>query len=150
MATVHADALELRLETDLAATDLEYLEERLYEFNAAATGIRDGATLAICARDPAGRIVAAVTGCTWGGCCEIRQLWVQEERRRQGWGKHLMQAAENEARRRSCTQVVLSTHSFQAPEFYAALGYRQVAAVADYPRGHRHIHMLKRLDTESG
>lgn len=139
------DDYELRLQSGLDPADLQFIEDRLYEFNAAATGIDDGESLAICARDDDGRIVAAATGCTWGGCCEVRQLWVRDDLRRRGWGRALIEAAEVEARRRGCTQVVLSTHSFQAPGFYAALGYREIAAIAEYPRGHRNILMRKSL-----
>ena len=144
-----AHDLEPRVEANLDPADLQFLEDRLYEFNAAATGIDDGASLAICARDPAGRIVAAATGCTWGGCCELRQLWVREDLRGRGWGQRLMREVEAEARRRGCTQVILSSHSFQAPGFYSALGYRQVAAIADYPSGHQNIHMQKDLGGKS-
>jgi GNAT superfamily N-acetyltransferase len=140
---------DLRVEATLAPADQQYLEDRLYEFNAAATGIGDGDTLAICARDAAGRLVAAATGCTWGGCCEVRQLWVRDDLRRRGWGRRIMTEVETEARRRGCAFITLSTHSFQAPDFYAALGYREVAAIADYPRGHRNVHMRKDLRVES-
>jgi hypothetical protein len=43
--------------------------------------------------------------------------------------------------------MVLSTHSFQAPDFYARLGFRQVASLDDCPAGHSHILMMKRLET---
>jgi len=108
---------ELRVEPGLDPADLQFLEDRLYEFNAAATGIDDGALLAICARDAAGIILEAASGCTWGGCCEVRQLWVREDLRGRGWGRRIMKAVEDEARRRGCLQVILSTHSFQAPDF---------------------------------
>jgi len=64
---------------------VQYLEDRLYEFNVGATGYRDGEWLAIFVKDERGRIVAGICGNTWGGGCEIRQLWVEESRRRQGW-----------------------------------------------------------------
>jgi len=139
------EPLDLRVEPNLDPADVQFLEERLYESNVAATGIDDGDTLAICARDDAGGIVAAATGCTWGGCCEIRQVWVRDDLRGHGWGRRVMGAVEAEARRRNCIQIILSTHSFQAPDFYAALGYREVAAIDDYPRGHRNIYMRKDL-----
>ena len=49
----------------------------------------------------------------------------------------MVAAAEQEARRRGCRTVVLSTHEFQAPEFYRRLGYVEVGLVHDAPVGHR-------------
>jgi GNAT superfamily N-acetyltransferase len=99
------------------------MEDRLYEFNSAATGITDGEWLAIFVRDEDQRIVAGICGNTWGGCAEIRQFWVEEARRKQGLGTRLLGAAEQEARRRGCRQMVLMTFSFQAPAFYAKHGF---------------------------
>ena len=97
--------------------EVHYLEDRIYEFNSAKTGITDGEWLALFVRDETRRIVAGISGDTWGGCLEIRQLWVDETRRREGVGTKLLEAAEQEGRRRGCTQVVLMTFSFQAPRF---------------------------------
>jgi len=122
-----------------------FLDERLSAFNVAATGIGDAAPLHAEVRDEAGAIVGAVSGHTWGGCCKIAMLWVHEDRRRLGIGRTLMTAAEAEAVRRGCGLVTLSTHTFQAPEFYARLGYEPVATIADYPKGYAKIYFLKRL-----
>jgi ribosomal protein S18 acetylase RimI-like enzyme len=127
----------------------ELLEDRLYEFNAAATGIRDARFLAGVVRNAAGEIVGAVKGHTWGGCCYVSHLWVHEPERRRGLGQSLLQAAEREAADRGCGQVVLSTHSFQAPRFYERLGYARVGTVADYPRGHSSYVYAKSLKTNS-
>jgi GNAT superfamily N-acetyltransferase len=129
-----------------APEDVHYLEERIAEFNAAATGITDGAWLAIFIRDDAQRIVAGIAGSTWGGCCEIRQFWVEESRRGRGLGTRLLLAAEREARRRACRRIVLGTFDFQAPAFYARHGFEVVATVEDHPRGHRNLLLEKRLD----
>jgi len=94
---------------DPTLEDVQYLEDRLYEFNSGVTGITDGESLAVFSRDERGRIVAGICGNTWGGCCEIRQFWVEEARRRQGLGTRLLDAAELEARRRGCKQIILTT-----------------------------------------
>jgi GNAT superfamily N-acetyltransferase len=125
--------------------DIQYLEDRLYEFNSTASGVGDGAFLAFLLRDESGRIVAGICGNTWGGVCEIRQFWVEGSQRRRGLGTRLYRAAEQEARRRGCTQVVLMTFSFQALTFYERNGFEVVATIDDHPRGHRNHLLRKRL-----
>lgn len=137
---------ELELELlDPSVAEIDFLEDRLYEFNREATGIDDGQGLGVFVRGDDGEIRAAVAGHTWGGCCEIRQVWVDEPLRRQGLGTRLLAAAEAEARRRGCTQLILNTHSFQAPAFYTRRGYTRVGEASDYPRGHSLISLRKQL-----
>lgn len=136
---------EFVVSTEPAPDEVQYLEDRLYEFNAGATGITDGEWLAILVRDDDRRIVAGICGNVWGGCAEIRQFWVEQSRRRQGLGTRLLTAAEGEARRRGCRQMLLMTFSFQAPAFYAKRGFEVVAAVDDHPRGHRNLLLRKPL-----
>jgi ribosomal protein S18 acetylase RimI-like enzyme len=125
--------------------DIEYLEEQLYEFNLAATGIADGRRLGIFVRDGAQTILAGVAGHTWGETCELRQVWVAGPLRRKGLGRRLLGEAEAEARRRGCRQLVVTTHSFQAPAFYQTLGFTVVSEVPDYPRGHSLVVLTKVL-----
>ncbi len=136
---------DLRLE-DPTLADIDFLEDRLYEFNREATGIHDGRGLAVVLRDDAGEILAAAAGHTWGETCELRQVWVAEALRRQGLGRAMLAAAEAEAIRRGCVQLVLTTHSFQGPGFYEKLGYTVVAELPDYPRGHAQLVLRKRLE----
>ena len=142
-------ASEFVITTEPTPEQVQYLEDRIYEFNSGATGITDGEWLAIFVTDGQGRIVAGICGNTWGGCFEIRQFWVEEARRKQGLGTRLLGAAENEARRRGCRQVLLMTFTFQAPAFYAKHGFEAVAVVDDHPRGHKNLLLRKRLGESS-
>jgi ribosomal protein S18 acetylase RimI-like enzyme len=128
-----------------SAADVEFLEDRLYEFNCEATGLRDGKGLGVFVRDARGAILAAAAGHSWGGTAELKQVWVHPTLRGRGLGRSLVQAAEAEARRRGCAQLLLSTHSFQAPDFYRKLGFERLAEIADYPAGHSHVLLRKRL-----
>jgi GNAT superfamily N-acetyltransferase len=125
--------------------DLARLEGRLDAFNAATTGIADGRLLTILLKRADGEIYAGLHGHTWGGCCEIKTVWIDEPNRSHGLGTALLRAAEQEAQRRGCRQVLLSTHSFQAPGFYEREGYQRIATVEDQPAGHSHIVMVKHL-----
>jgi ribosomal protein S18 acetylase RimI-like enzyme len=123
-----------------------FLAERIYEYNAAATGYYDGESYSAVHRNEAGEIVAGVSGFTWGGCCHVSYLWVAEALRRSGVGSALLAAVERHARSKRCRLILLSTHDFQAPEFYVRLGYEQVAQIEDYPVQHVDIVLAKRLD----
>lgn len=125
--------------------DIAALDDAIDAFNARRTGIDDGRRLAIVLRDAGGTIYAGLHGHSWGGCCEVKVLWVAEGHRGRGLGRRLLQAAEDEALRRGCTQVVLTSHSFQAPGFYERLGYRRLATIPDYPRGHANVVLTKAL-----
>jgi GNAT superfamily N-acetyltransferase len=125
--------------------DLQFLEEQINEYNFAITGIRDARLLVILLRESAGRIYAGLSGHTWGGVAEVRFLWVDASRRHRGIGSHLLQAAEDEARSRGCRKIVLSTHSFQALDFYLARGYVVTGGFSEYPRGHRSVFLEKPL-----
>ena len=139
---------ELVISTEPTPAEVQYLEDRIYEFNSGATGIRDGQWMAIFVRDHDDQIVAGICGNTWGGWAEIRQFWVKDERRGQGLGTRLLAAAEREACRRGCRDMLLMTFSFQAPAFYAKHGFEMVAIVDDYPHGHKNLLLRKRLSSE--
>jgi GNAT superfamily N-acetyltransferase len=130
---------------DVARDDVHFLGDRLYEYNMEATGYRDGRELGIFVRDDAGRITAGLYGWTWGGACFIDKLWIDRASRRRGLGTRLMHAAEAEARARGAGQMLLATHSFQAPDFYAKLGFERIARLDDYPKGHADIFLRKTL-----
>ena len=46
---------------------------------------------------------------------------------------------------RGCTQALLDTHSFQAPDFYVQQGYIIYGTIDDYPLGHQKHYLRKSL-----
>jgi GNAT superfamily N-acetyltransferase len=144
-AEVLMKGFELIADDDPPTSLPETLEERLYEFNMEATGVGDGRGLSFVCRDEEGELMGGLCGHSWGGCCEIKQVWVAERYRGNGLGRQLLAAAEGEARERGCRQILLTTHSFQAPGLYARLGFEVVATVDDYPVGHQHFLLRKKL-----
>ena len=141
-------ASEVQFAVGGADADLrDRLDKEIYDFNAAATGHHDGRELSIAVRGGDGDLLAGLTGCPWGGCGYVELLWVRGDQRGSGLGTRLLAAAEDEIRRRGCDRVALSTHSFQAPDFYARFGYTECGRTPDYPHGHDQIHLLKPLDS---
>ena len=135
----------LIVETESNPEHIRFLEESLHEFNVQATGIPDGTYLGVFLRAADGSIVGGAFGWTWGGTCHVRYLFVAANVRNQGRGTGLMRAVEKEARTRNCRQIVVKTHDFQAPRFYEKLGLEVVGHVADYPRGHQYLTLVKRI-----
>ena len=125
------------------------LARRIYEYNAAATGYHDGESFSAVRQSDSGSLEAGISGYTWGGCCYVSYLWVSMALRGKGVGSELLETVERHAHAKRCRLVIVSSHSFQAPEFYARKGYREVARVNDHPVGHASIFFAKRLDERS-
>ena len=125
--------------------ELQFLEDRLYEFNCAQTGQDDGQLFAFFIRDDRQEIVAGISGWTWAHACEIRELWVHPLWRRQGYGRTLLESAEQEARVHGCRVILLSSFSFQAPGFYQKCGYELAWRLDDFPPGHQYCYLVKRF-----
>lgn len=135
---------DLRVEqTEDAERVSSFLEDRLYEHNSSAIGKDDGRLFSRVVRDASGSIVAGIAGWTWAGACEVTQFWVSQSVRNKGIGTMLLQAAEEEARARNCTRVLVKTYSFQAPTFYQKHGYSVQHVIADFPEGHRYFTLMK-------
>ena len=128
--------------------DLQFLEDRLYEYNRQQTGCDDGQLFAFFIRDEKGEVLAGLSGWTWAEACEIQSLWVHPDWRGQGYGRKLLEAAEQEARERGCRVIMLTSYSFQAPAFYQKNGYELAWQLKDFPPGHAHCILVKRLGTK--
>jgi GNAT superfamily N-acetyltransferase len=137
-------SMELEVEEAPDPADIAFIEARVAGVIGQQTGHSDQAQLGIFQRDESGQVLAGIYGWTWGGCCELAHWWVDPERRGQGLGTRLFAAAEAEAERRGCGQVVLFTHTAPA-ELYRAMGYELVGRVDDYPEGDAALWFRKRL-----
>ena len=128
-----------------AALD-ERLSAALDDHNAAATGRSDQRELTVQVRDADGDLLAGLSGWTWGTCAGVAMVWVREDARGEGWGARLLQAAEGAARERGCVQLLVSSFTFQAPEFYRRQGYVEFARSEGIPvEGSADVHLVKHL-----
>ena len=135
----------IHVEDHPAHEDVAFLENRIIEYNYAAVGASDGRGLAAFVRNQEGEIIAGISGYTWAGMAELEFLWVHDSLRGQGIGAQLLAAVEDEARRRGCTLCIVSSYSFQAPDFYQRNGYEVVGSLASCPPGHTNFWMVKKL-----
>ena len=126
-----------------SAGDVDFVRDGLSLFNVAATGDSYYSPLAIFLRDERDAILGGACGHVWGGWLDLSLLWVAEPLRGKGYGRKLLEAAEQEAGAQGCRGVYLTTFSFQARGFYERFGYEVVADIPDYPAGHTY-HILKK------
>ena len=117
--------MEFRVEDDPNPLDVEFLETQIRREASVAMELGDEVELAIFVRD-AGRVVAGISGWTWGDCCELQSLWVEPSLRGRWLGTRLIAAAEAEAAARGCTQTVHFTYDFQARRLYERAGYELI------------------------
>ncbi|UNM96370.1 GNAT family N-acetyltransferase [Ignatzschineria rhizosphaerae] len=92
-----------------------------------------------------GKIIAGLLGRSIWGTLQIQFLAVDEAYKGQGLGKKLMLEAERIARERKCHYIAVDTFSFQAPEFYKALGYKIFAEEVDFPLTFSRYYLRKTL-----
>ena len=138
--------VEFRIESvEHQAEAIQFLDDKIYEFNAAAINKYDGNLFARIIRDQNNDIIAGISGWTWAMVSEITLLWVKEEYRNNGLGKILLKAAEEEIIKKGCTTILLRSYSFQAPLFYEKNGYKTVYILDDFPNGYKHYNLVKRI-----
>ena len=119
----------------------------LAAFNREKFGRVDSRTLDVLVRDDkSGEVVGGLLGHSSLGLFFLDLFYLPEELRRGGMGSRIIRLAEDEARRRGCTQAFVYTVTFQAPGFYERHGYRQFGEIACPPDGATRIFLTKPLD----
>lgn len=130
---------------DARTDELAAIHTAVTAFNNAAAPLDDVRPLVCLARLSDGTLVGGAIARTWGGCCELQQLWVEEAHRRCGIGRELVGRIEHAASNRGCTVIYLETFSFQAPTLYRKLGYAQACELTGFPDGITKLLMQKAL-----
>lgn len=132
---------------DLTPTEIDAIEDRLYEHNSAATGRSDGEGLGFVIKDSDGKTVALTNGYTWAGVSEIKQMWVDQAFRGRGYGRALLDAMVTEAERRGVSRIWVASYDFQAPGLYERAGFKRMAEFNDWPEGRVNVILCKVLTT---
>ena len=116
------------------------------EYNRSRAGDDNAQTLCFVLQAPDHEeILGGVIGATYWDWLQIDLMWVKEDLRGRGFGRRLLELAEEAARERGATRSHLDTFSFQAPDFYAANGYEVFGELTDYPGQHSRYYFSKKL-----
>lgn len=125
-----------------------FLEDNVIAHSFARTGVSEWHPLGFFVRNVRGEWLGGCMGYIWGGWLQIRWLWVTEALRGQGYGRRLMDAAEEMGVERGAQSSTLETHNPEALQFYRARGYEVFAALEDYPPGHSKFFLRKALTAD--
>lgn len=90
-------------------------------------------------------VVGGLLGHTNWDWLHIEIVSVATHLRGRGYGRQLIERAEEIARTHRCAGVWLDTYSFQSPGFYQRLGYRILGTLPGYPGAERRIFLMKAL-----
>jgi GNAT superfamily N-acetyltransferase len=139
--------LRFSFEDNPSWNDREIVDDGLGAYNAPFLDDPRYSYFGIFVRDDADKIRAGLIGNCYAGWLFINLLWLHAELRRGGIGTALVGEAERHALEFGCHSAWLDTFSFQGPNFYPRLGYREFARL-DYPPGHERIFFKKQLKPE--
>lgn len=106
----------------------------------------DPRPLLVVLRDAAGAPVGGLTGRHRAGWLYVELFHIPEAYRGRGLGRAILTMAEREAAARGLAGVWLETYAFQAPGFYARMGYATVGTLPGCPPGSACHFLAKRFD----
>lgn len=136
--------MQIEVTDSPAENDAAFIVAQTRAFNAAFTHT-DVKHLCVFARGTDGDIVGGLTGKTYWEYLEVSFLWVHESQRGLGYGTRLLKAAEAEAKARGCGHILLDTFSFQAPDFYTKLGFKEFGRLSGFSGQYDRHYLHKRL-----
>ena len=137
--------IKMELVENAVPEDIKVIQDGLADYNRTKVGPENYSPMHFFLRDDQNRVIGGLLGVVYWGWCTVEYLWVSEEVRGQGYGKALLEAAENEARERGAKNINLDTMSFQAPDFYQKLGYHIFGQLDGVPAGHTRYYLTKKL-----
>lgn len=134
---MNIEKLDFEVTDNPSSADLDFLTQKINEELAA-----DSFTILV---RKEGKIVAGCNGSMICGSIYTDQLWVDPNLRNRGVGKKLMETVHEYGKKHGCTLATVTTMDFQAPNFYAKLGYKIDFSKAGYSKGASCIFMSKKL-----
>ena len=79
--------LQIEPQHALSLSEIDAIEDRLYQHNSHVTGRHDGQGLGFVIRDELGRMIGVAAGYTWAGTSELKQMWIDEAHRGRGYAR---------------------------------------------------------------
>ncbi|AVT48371.1 GNAT family N-acetyltransferase [Shewanella baltica] len=137
--------MNLSLINDESTEFADAIKQKIIEFNQAQWQGLSRKNLGLKLQDAEGKLLAGISGKTFGNWLLIEYLWVDGTLRHQKIGTRLLLEAESQAKARGCQFALLDTLDFQAKPFYERHGYRVQWIQQAYPETGSKFFMVKAL-----
>lgn len=137
-------AYQIAIDINPSEEDIDAIVSHLIHYNELQAERERWQRLAIVVRDDEGAIVGGLNGFTRWDWLFISHLWVDAPLRGRGYGRALVETAEQEALKRGCLHAHADTFDFQARGFYEKMGYTIFGVLEDFPKGHTRYFMHRR------
>jgi GNAT superfamily N-acetyltransferase len=125
-------------------SDNEVVREGLIRSYEAQFGERDK-QFSIFLKSDSGEVFGGIQAIFDSEAIYIEALWIEENLRKQGYGKKLLIAAEGEAIKNGCIFSLVDTWDFQAEEFYLKNGYVRIGELKNYWHEHSKIFLRNNI-----
>ena len=135
-----------KIEIDYAPTQAnnDVIRDGVFKSHEKIIGERDK-PFSIFLRDDSEKILGGIQAYLDTQSVYIDLIWVETNLRKQGYGKKLLEAAEQEGIKNGCIFSTLDTWDFQAEEFYLKNGYGRLGEIKNYWFNHSRIFLRKNL-----
>ncbi|MCL1086075.1 GNAT family N-acetyltransferase [Shewanella glacialipiscicola] len=137
--------MNLNLINDESTEFADAVKQKIVEFNQVQWQGLSRKNIGLKLQNEEGKLLAGISGKTFGNWFSIDYLWVDDSLRQQKIGTRLLLAAEGQAKERGCRFVLLDTLDFQAKPFYERHGYKVQWIQQAYPESGSKFFMLKVL-----
>jgi GNAT superfamily N-acetyltransferase len=123
----------------------EAIANGLDDFNDEVIGYGDRKALAVIVKNASGKVAGGALGRSSLGLLFLDLFYLPKSLRGSGLGTQILNAFEEEGRKRGCRSAVLYTLSFQAPQFYERNGWRIFGNIPCHPDGTSRVFLTKLL-----
>ena len=146
----HSDSSRFSVTTNPTDDEVKEFQKGLEAYNMEKTNGEFNSPrpwLNLVLKDHKGIIVGGILTSTLYWSLYLEVLWVDEKYRGLGYGRDLVLEAQRLAKKNGCITSHVYTFSWQAPDFYQAVGYKLIATYEGYHGGITELILMKQLDT---
>ena len=125
--------------------DNDAVREGLIAFNEHVMGEPRDKEFSVFLKNDSGKIVGGIQAHFDKESVYIEIFWIEEKSRKQGYGKKLLEAVEQEAIKNGCIFSTIDTFDFQAEGFYLKNNYERMGEIKNHWYNHSRISLRKNL-----